>query len=284
MAELEWHQEKMGIESNRGILTADQLRREISARNLDHGREFGHEVSYGPSASVIFHEADGVHGNFLPASWRRIQADPAWKQRMAKVYTANRYVPRAQDRRRGELDCANSSDALLMYIFCYPGVLRRPQLCSLLGVSAGLRPEFGFRPATPLAGGKADRTEIDMRLGDLLVEAKLTEGDFQRGPARLLARYRDTDEVFDTERLRIANGSVDSWQLVRGVLAAHALASSFFVFCDSRRPDLMERWFEVMGAVRPSSLRTRLGLRTWQEIGATLPKAVRRFLGEKYGI
>jgi len=163
-------------------------------------------------------------------------------------------------------------------------VLRRPGVCGLLSIEGGLRPEFGFRPGTPLTGGKTDRTEIDMRLGDLLVEAKLTEGDFQRGPVRLLARYRDVDEVFDTERLRIANGSVESWQLVRGVLAAHALAGSFFVLCDSRRRDLMERWFEVMSAVRQSSLRTRLGLRTWQEIGAALPRSLRRFLGEKYGI
>jgi hypothetical protein len=32
---------------------------------------------------------------------------------------------------------------------------------------------FGFRPGIPLHNGKKDRTEIDMRLGDLMVEEKL---------------------------------------------------------------------------------------------------------------
>jgi hypothetical protein len=40
--------------------------------------------------------------------------------------------------------------ALLMNIFCYPGVLRRAAVCSLLGIEAGLRPAFGVRPAIPL--------------------------------------------------------------------------------------------------------------------------------------
>jgi hypothetical protein len=171
-----------------------------------------------------------------------------------------------------------------MNVFCHPGVLRRPGLCALLGIEPGLRPEFGFRPAIPLDGGRRDRTEIDMRLGDLLVEAKLTGGDFQRAPLRLLERYRDLYEVFDCEQLPIAQGVVQSWQRARGVLVAHAMQGSFFVFCDGRRADLRERWFEVMRAVRNSLLRTRLGLVTWQEMSAALPRPLRVFLDEKYGI
>lgn len=265
-------------------LSASELRREISARNLARGRSLEHEVSCGSSASVVFFEAESGHGNFHPGSWRRILANPGWKRRLAKVYTASRFVPRAQDRRRHELDCANSSDALLMNVFCYPGVLRRPALCTLLGIEPGLRPEFGFRPAVPLINGKADRTEMDMRLGDLLVEAKLTESDFQRAPVRLLDRYRDWEEVFHAAQLPIANGIVRCWQLVRSVLAARALSASFCVLCDARRPDLMESWFEVMRAVRESSLRTRLGILAWQEVGAALPKTLQSFLHEKYGI
>lgn len=271
-------------ESEAARLPAGQLRREISARSQALGDAFAREVSFGPSASILFQESDGAHGNFAPAAWRRIQANPAWKQRLAKVYTASRFLPRAQDRKRRELDCASSSDALLMNIFCSPGVLQRPALCGLLGIEPGLRPEFGFRPRVPLIGGRTDRTEIDMRLGDLLVEAKLTEGDFQRAPLRLLAGYHDVDEVFDRAQLPVVNGSIHSWQLVRGVLAAHAIAGSFVVFCDGRRSDLRERWFQIMTAVRNSSLRTRLGLVTWQEISGALPKHLQRFLEQKYGI
>jgi hypothetical protein len=123
-----------------------------------------------------------------------------------------------------------------------------------------------------------------MKLDHLLVEAKLTESDFQCAPLRLLSRYRDLDDVFDTEQLPGRDGVVHSWQLIRGVLAAHATSSSFFVFCDRRRPDLIDRWFEVMRAVTNSSLRTRLGILTWQEISVTLPRTLRVFLDEKYGI
>lgn len=49
----------------------------------------------------------------------------------------------------------------------------------MLGIPAGLVPQFGFRPEIPISSGKTDRTEIDMQLGDLMVEAKLTETDFQ---------------------------------------------------------------------------------------------------------
>jgi hypothetical protein len=266
------------------MLTASQLRQEISARNRARADHLAHELSIGESPSVIYQESDGGHGNFLPAAWRRIQANPAWKQRLAKVYTASRFVPRAADRRRFELDCANSSDALLMNVFCSPGIVRRREVCSLLAIEPGLQPEFGFRPGIPLANGRTDRTEIDMKLGTLFVEAKLTEGDFQRAPLRLLTRYRDFEGVFAAEQLPAAGDRLDSYQLLRGVLAAQAADASFLVLCDRRRPDLIERWFAVMQAVRDAALRTRLGVLTWQELAPALPRPMQRFLEEKYGI
>lgn len=265
-------------------LTAGQLRREIGARNLTRSEEFEHELSFSSSPSVIYQENNGAHGNFHPASWARILANPQWKRRLTKSYTASYYVPRASDRKRYELDCANSSDALLMNIFCYPRLLSRASLRALLGVEADSEPQFGFRPAIPLINGHMDRTEIDMKLGELLVEAKLTETDFQRAPFRLVARYRALAEVFDLEQLPVIDNVVHSYQLIRGVLAAHAWSGSFAVLCDRRRSDLIDRWFVVMRAVRDSSLRTRLRLLTWQEIAATLPQALRCFLDDKYGI
>jgi hypothetical protein len=267
-----------------GRLSAAQLRQEISARNVARGLDFAHELSSSMVPSVIYGEAEGAHGNFLPASYARIVANPAWRQRLKKAYTASRFVPRAADRRRYELECANSSDALLMNVFCYPGVLRSAGLCGLLGIERRTEPEFGIRARTPLQNGQSDRTEIDMRLGTLLVEAKLTEGDFQRAPLRRLEQYRDAEEVFDPVALPVRDGVVDAWQLVRGALAAHARGASFAVICDARRPYLMEAWFRIVSAVTDCSLRTRLGLVTWQEIAAHVPPRVQRFLAEKYGI
>jgi hypothetical protein len=171
-----------------------------------------------------------------------------------------------------ELDCANSSDALLMNIFCYRRALENRALSSLLGVASGLVPAFGFRPGIPLRNGKTDRTEIDMRLGDLMVEAKLTESDFQTTSARMIERYRDLEEILDSEELTRSGDAVQCYQLIRGVLAAHATGGSFCVFCDERRPDLIENWYSVMRAVRSCVLRCRLQLLTWQEMTALLPR------------
>jgi hypothetical protein len=183
-----------------------------------------------------------------------------------------------------ELDCANSSDALLMNIFCYRRSVRNRELTAMLGVASGLTPEFGFRPGVPLLSGKVDRTEIDMKLGDLLVEAKLTETHFQTAPLARVERYRDFEEVFDPDVLTRSGDSIVGYQLVRGVLAAYATGGSFCVLCDGRREDMIEKWHSVMRAVRSYALRCRLQVLTWQEMADLLPRPLRRFLALKYGI
>ena len=184
--------------------------------------------------SIVYAESEaGEHGNFLSAAYRRILQQPAWKARLAKVYTGSRFLPRKADRTRGELECANSSDALLMNIFCYPGVLRRRAVSSLLGIPPGLRPEFGVRAGIPLKNGARDRSEMDLKLGDLLLEAKLTEGDFQTARCDLVHRYRDLDSVFEVDRLPMRNGKYRSCQLIRGALAAYAHWS---ILCCRVRP------------------------------------------------
>lgn len=157
-------------------------------------------------------------------------------------------------------------------------------MSSALGVARGLIPQFGFRPGIPLGSGKTDRTEIDMKIGDLMVEAKLTETDFQTAPASMIQRYRDLEEVFDVGELVTSGGMARSYQLIRGVLAAYAMGGSFCVLCDARRPDLIETWYSVMRSVTRCDLRCRLQLLTWQEVTALLPKSLQRFLAEKYGI
>jgi hypothetical protein len=261
------------------------LRRELSHRNALRAANLGAEMTYGSIPSVIYCEDEaGTHGNFLPASYQRILKQADWRSRLTKVYTGSRFVPRSADRTRRELECANSSDALLMNIFCYPGMLRRPALCSLLGLTPGIRPSFGFRPRTPLKSGAQDRTEIDLKLGSLLVEAKLTEGNFQTARANLVHRYRDLETVFDLTRLPMAQEKYRSSQLIRGALAAHAHGASFAVFCDQRRQDLIDGCFEVFSAIMSAELRCRLSVVTWQEIAAALPRTVNTFLAEKYGI
>ncbi len=240
--------------------------------------------------SVLYAEDEsGGHGNFLRASYRRILANPNWAQRLQKSYTGGEYLPRAHDRRRAELECAASSDALLLNIFCYPGVLRRPATCALLGIETGLEPRFGVRAELPMRNGEVDRTELDMCLasgssGFTLAEAKLTEGGFGRASPDRLLRYHGVTDVFDLDRLPRAGNGFLGYQLVRGILAADAGEGHYLVLVDGRRTDLVELCFRVLSAVQQSAVRHRLRLRTWQELAATLPPAVQTFLEEKFGI
>jgi Restriction Endonuclease associating with ARP len=266
---------------------AGALRQELYIRNQKIATQKGsvHELTAGELPSVIFGRDEALrHGNFHPASYRNICANPGWARRLRKVHTAWRRAGSRSGWRWMELDCANSSDALLMNIFCYRRTLHNLALSSLLGVSAELVPVFGFKPGIPLHKGRTDRTEIDMQVGTLLVEAKLTETNFQTAPEKLIARYRDVDSVFDLGDLPRCDGAFACYQLIRGVLAAHATGGSFCVLCDARRPDLVEKWYSVIRAVRCCGLRPRLQLLTWQELAACADRPLQNFLGAKYGI
>jgi hypothetical protein len=274
----------MSRDSSTAQLTSAELRRELSGRNLRLAERIPHESTYGAVPSVVYQEIDGEHGNFLTASYRRICASPDWSHRLRKGYTGSKRLPCSTDRTRRELDCANSSDALLMNVFCYPGVTCRKAVCSLLGVEPGLRPRFGVKPGIPLISGRADRTEIDMGLGHLLVEAKLTEGGFQKARAELVLQYQDVEAVFDFDELPVHDGIFHAYQLIRGVLAAHHKQRSFLVICDARRSDLREAWYRVLRAVKDCELRPKMAILTWQELSSVLPPKLQMFLAEKYGI
>jgi len=169
-------------------------------------------------------------------------------------------------------------------VFCFPGVAEDARVLSLLGVEVGATALFGFKARVPLSSGLFDRTEVDLKLGDLLVEAKLTESDFQSKDAEVVRGYRDFKEVFDAKSLPTAGKKFVSYQLIRNVLAAHAGGCSFCVLLDERRPDLIEQWYAVMRCVRMAELRLRCKVLTWQELSEALPGRLRDFLAGKYGI
>ncbi len=190
---------------------ATQLRHELIARNRVYARGRAHVESYG-AAPVIVYEPDGArHGNFCDAAYAAIVANPDWMRRFDKIHAqAARSLPKSERRWR-ELDSSMSSDALLMNIFCTPGVAESAAVRNLLGVDESAEPVFGWKARVPLANGRFDRTEVDMRLGSLLVEAKLTEADFQSRSAAIVESYRDFDEVFDCDRLPRVEISTSRW-------------------------------------------------------------------------
>jgi hypothetical protein len=312
-----------------------RLREELCARNRRYaaglraglgtglGRRLAYVESYGSSPVIVYAPEDGRHGNFFDAAYAAIVARPDWMRRFDKVHAqAARSLPKAERRWR-ELDSSMSSDALLMNVFCTPGVVESSAVQKMLGVDDRQVPAFGVRARVPLASGRFDRTEVDMQWDALLVEAKLTEFDFQTCEKRVVEAYRDFDEVFDRELLPLVEipagrrkletefpeeysqeevlGDADcgrmivevprrgvsgyaSYQLIRNVLAAYAQSASFCVIHDERRPDLREALFKVMSAVQSAEMRARLKVLTWQELSAVLPKELQAFLALKYGI
>jgi hypothetical protein len=154
---------------SRPIQYATLLRRERCARNASYAalHQLSHVTSYGEVPVVVYQPSPcgTQHGNFVAASYRALQRRPQWKRRFEKVHSqAGRAFPKT-DCALKELDSSMSSDALLMNIFCYPGVTKRRELSLMLGTEVGDLPQFGFKPRIPLTSGFVERTEIDMKLG-----------------------------------------------------------------------------------------------------------------------
>lgn len=186
---------------------ASALRQEIAARNREWRKGRAHVESYGSDPVIVYHLDGRGHGNFFKPAYDSILARPEWARRFGKVHTGGRGLPRNPEdagRKWRELDSCMSSDALLMNIFCTPGIVDSASVRAVLGVEAGQTPAFGWKAKVPLNNGRFDRTEVDMRLGDLLVEAKLTESDFQTRSAAVIRNYRGFEEVFDSELLKRA--------------------------------------------------------------------------------
>jgi len=209
--------------STNSSLFAGELRRELGLRNQLWARGRAHVESYGnppvivyapeypadedlPAVSPPAHLTDEAparlcrHGNFFDASYAAIASRPEWMRRFDKIHAQGRALPKAERRWR-ELDSSMSSDALLMNVFCAPGVADSAEVKRALGVDSDALPEFGWKARVPLANGRFDRTEVDMRWGSLLVESKLTEADFQTREARIVEGYRDFAAVFEPELL-----------------------------------------------------------------------------------
>jgi len=184
---------------------ASQLRLELGLRNRAYARNRVHVESYCDPPVIVYAPENDRHGNFYDPAYAAISGRPDWLRRFSKVHAqAARSLPRLADNpayRWRELDSSMSSDALLMNIFCTPGVVESAPLRRALGVEDDAAPIFGWKARVPLASGRFDRTEVDMRLGSLLVESKLTESDFQTRECALVESYRDFGSVFDTALL-----------------------------------------------------------------------------------
>ena len=190
--------------SDAAFLPASQLRTELALRNRLRARSHPHVESYGGNPVVVYAPEDGCHGNFYPPAYTAITTHPQWMRRFDKIHAQGRSLPKPlldPKRKWRELDSCMSSDALLMNVFCAPEVISSPVVRRMMGIDNECDPIFGWKARVPLKNGRADRTEVDMSWDNLLVEAKLTETDFQCREAHIVEGYRDLDEVFDRDLL-----------------------------------------------------------------------------------
>jgi hypothetical protein len=194
---------------------AAQLRQELILRNRIYARCHAHVESYGADPVIVYAPDGSCHGNFYEPAYRAITQNPDWLRRFDKVHAqAARSLPKPQldpTRRWRELDSSMSSDALLMNVFGTPGVSESAIVRDTLGINGDVVPAFGWKAPVPLSNGRFDRTEVDMRFGSLLVEAKLTEVGFQTRAAAIVEAYRDFDTVFDRDRLPRVDIPTSRW-------------------------------------------------------------------------
>jgi hypothetical protein len=265
---------------------SSELRKALSVRAQAYAQSRGVAFysSLGASPTVLFEPSDltATHGNFIASSYHAIHNQPDWLQRTKKAHAQRAALPQAKQELACEMDSCNSSDALLMNIFCYPGAAETI-VTRLFPGTPPKSPEFGVSGNVSLVDG-VDATEIDMRIGDTIFEAKLTERDFTSRTKAHLGSYTGFAEVFEASSLPQTATEYQGYQLIRNVLAAQQHSCRFYLICDARRPDLVHEWWKVYGAVRHHALRRRCGLVFWQEIAAAAPSELRRFLREKYDL
>ncbi|MBD3617461.1 MAG: hypothetical protein HUJ22_12905 [Gracilimonas sp.] len=254
---------------------SDQLRDSIKQSTLDYIGEAGipTEKYNVVGSAVIFSTDEASNKNFLPKTLNHINQHDDWKNRLSKVHS------HFEDG-TVEMASSNSSDTLLMNIFCHPNFFKWGGPQKYLGFE-NAEPKFGWIPKVEAS---PRYTEVDMKLGSTIYEAKLTEQGFnQKEKKRVLERYPGVENIFDLDMLQ--NGDqLLHYQLLRNIYVAEKKGLNFRLLCDYRRPDLLQGLFQTTQAIVDHDLRQRVGFITWQEIASFVGKDLKDFLRFKYGI
>jgi hypothetical protein len=222
-----------------------------------------------PSA-VIF---KNLEDNFLTSSYMNIQKNPQWKFRTSKVHA---------NLKDGtlEMQSSNSSDALLMNIFCNPGVEKWSGLHNLLHIDPSSGIEFGWNPT--FENEILHPTEIDMKIGNIIFESKLTEESFTEKDKKIVERYPNFHAVFDSHFLESSEVGYKHYQLIRNILTVYKYDFSFSILVDETRTDLIRALYNVIEAIKEPEVRNRVSFFTWQEIAAVCGTELKDYLQQKY--
>lgn len=181
------------------------------------------------------------------------------------------------------MQSSNSSDALLMNLFCHPLLVSWKGVHKVLGFKP-TNPNFGFKALVEKQGTNGDKTEIDMDIGNYFVEAKLTEGDFTDKDVFEVNKYTKFNQHFHVNCLSTHNGCYQNYQIIRNLLAAIQHKKRHMLLCDERRPDLVRSYMETVSCLRDQHVRKKCRVVFWQELQRACGKDLSLFLNTRYGI
>lgn len=216
---------------------------------------------------------DNIKDNFNPDSYSNINSNSKWKKRIGKTLTE---FPDTL-----EMQSSNSSDAILMNIFCNPKIIDWKGIKKLFKITDFDEFVFGWKPY--FSNEKSHRTEIDLKFNDIIIEAKLTESDFKLKDPEIVEAYDNFSLVFDRTLLELnKNRKYKNYQLIRNILTAYKYKCRFILLVDESRIDLIKEFIKTTNAIKDNSLRNRMDFITWQEITNSVGKTLREYIQTKY--
>ena len=221
-------------------------------------------------SAIIF---KNLEDNFLKSSYESILTNSNWERRLMKRHSHFKDGTL-------EMQSSNSSDAILMNIFCNPGMKKWTGPRELLNIDALSDIEFGWKPV--FENEDNHPTEIDMKIGNRIFESKLTEISLTTKPHEIVERYKDFHTVFDSTALDNGKGEYCHYQLIRNILTAYKYGYSFSILIDESRIDLIKELFSATRAIKDPNLRSRISFITWQEIASVCGTELKEYLSSKY--
>jgi len=217
---------------------------------------------------------ENLEMNFNKKSFGCIQKNEEWFKRTQKTH---QNVPDVL-----EMQSSNSSDALLMNIFCYPKIFDWKGVRDLLEISLPIDMILGWNPNCFENEHPKFPTEVDLKINDTIFEAKLTEKDFQSKDKKTVAKYPDFTSVFHTNLLPQTDNKYTTYQLIRNFLIAHFENFNFVLLVDSSRIDLIRGFYDTAKAIKCPELRKRIRFITWQELVGVCGEDLKEYITEKY--
>lgn len=223
-------------------------------------------------SSFIF---DNIDDNFNPDSYQKILSNPEWEKRLRK----KKKYPNLPNTL--EMQSSNSSDALLMNVFCNPKFIEWKGIKKLFNIIDFDCFRFGWNPN--FSNEKSHPTEIDLKFNNIIIEAKLTEANFKLQDKKTVETYDNFFSVFDYTLLELnKNGKYRNYQLIRNILSAYKNECRFVLLVDESRIDLIKEFIKTTNAIKDNSLRNRMEFITWQEISNSVGRTLREYIQMKY--